>query len=49
MTQFLWRSYKNQKLVFSPLYLYYQERAMDGIATTVSPVPPGAAGLSGWK
>lgn len=30
MTEFLWRRYKNQVLVFSPLYLYYQERALDG-------------------
>ena len=30
MTEFLWRRYKDQELVFSPLYLYYQERALDG-------------------
>jgi len=30
MSEFLWRRYKNQELVFSPLYLYYQERALDG-------------------
>ncbi len=30
MTEFLWRRYKNQQPIFSPLYLYYQERALDG-------------------
>jgi C1A family cysteine protease len=30
MTEFLWRRYKNRKPNFSPLYLYYQERALDG-------------------
>lgn len=30
MAEFLWRRYRGRELVFSPLFLYYQERALDG-------------------
>jgi hypothetical protein len=33
MMQFLRHRYKNQELLFSPLYSYYQERALDGDRT----------------
>lgn len=30
MAEFLWRRYRSREFVFSPLFLYYQERALDG-------------------